>query len=59
VPKKRSAQRRRRRSGAVGEHRRDAGLLTLCEVLGHVDLLMNDGRVRALECDAVTLFEPA
>jgi hypothetical protein len=43
----------------VGEHRRDAGLLTLCEVLGHVDLLMNDGRVRALERDAVTLFEPA
>ena len=31
--------------------------LTLSEVLGHVDLLLNDGRVRETENDGVTLFE--
>jgi glyoxylase-like metal-dependent hydrolase (beta-lactamase superfamily II) len=31
--------------------------LTLSEVLGHVDLLLNDGRVRELERDGVTVFE--
>ena len=31
--------------------------LTLSEVLGHVDLLLNDGRVRETESDGVTLFE--
>ena len=32
--------------------------LTLSEVLGHVDLLLNDGRVREREADGVTVFEP-
>ena len=31
--------------------------LTLSEVLGHVDLLLNDGRVRELDGDGVTVFE--
>ena len=31
--------------------------LTLSEVLGHVDLLLNDGRVREHEADGVTVFE--
>jgi glyoxylase-like metal-dependent hydrolase (beta-lactamase superfamily II) len=31
--------------------------LTLSEVLGHTDLLMNDGRVRELEADGVVRFE--
>jgi glyoxylase-like metal-dependent hydrolase (beta-lactamase superfamily II) len=31
--------------------------LTLSEVLGHVDLLLNDGRVREVEGDGVTVFE--
>ena len=31
--------------------------LTLSEVLGHVDLLLNDGRVRELERGGVTVFE--
>jgi glyoxylase-like metal-dependent hydrolase (beta-lactamase superfamily II) len=33
--------------------------LTLSEVLGHVDLLLADGRVRELERDGVILFEAA
>jgi glyoxylase-like metal-dependent hydrolase (beta-lactamase superfamily II) len=33
--------------------------LTLSEVLGHVDLLLNDGRVRELERDGVAHFEAA
>ncbi len=31
--------------------------LTLSEVLGHVDLLLNDGRVREVERDGVAYFE--
>ena len=31
--------------------------LTLSEVLGHVDLLLNDGRVREVERDGVAHFE--
>jgi glyoxylase-like metal-dependent hydrolase (beta-lactamase superfamily II) len=31
--------------------------LTLSEVLGHVDLLLNDGRVRERDADGVTRFE--
>jgi glyoxylase-like metal-dependent hydrolase (beta-lactamase superfamily II) len=31
--------------------------LTLSEVLGHTDLLMNDGRVREVEADGVVRFE--
>jgi glyoxylase-like metal-dependent hydrolase (beta-lactamase superfamily II) len=33
--------------------------LTLSEVLGHVDLLLNDGRVREVERDGVAYFEAA
>jgi glyoxylase-like metal-dependent hydrolase (beta-lactamase superfamily II) len=33
--------------------------LTLSEVLGHVDLLLNDGRVREIERDGVVYFEAA
>jgi glyoxylase-like metal-dependent hydrolase (beta-lactamase superfamily II) len=33
--------------------------LTLSEVLGHVDLLMNAGRVREVDRDGVSVFEPA
>ena len=33
--------------------------LTLSEVLGHTDLLLNDGRVRAREQDGVVRFEVA
>jgi glyoxylase-like metal-dependent hydrolase (beta-lactamase superfamily II) len=33
--------------------------LTLSEVLGHVDVLLNAGSVRELERDAVSVFEPA
>jgi hypothetical protein len=33
--------------------------LTLSEVLGHVDLLLNDGRVREDERDGVAWFETA
>jgi glyoxylase-like metal-dependent hydrolase (beta-lactamase superfamily II) len=33
--------------------------LTLSEVLGHVDLLLNDGRVREVERDGVAWFEVA
>ena len=33
--------------------------LTLSEVLGHTDLLLNDGRVREAEVDGVVTFEPA
>jgi glyoxylase-like metal-dependent hydrolase (beta-lactamase superfamily II) len=33
--------------------------LTLSEVLGHVDLLLNDGRVREVEQDGVAYFEAA
>ena len=33
--------------------------LTLSEVLGHVDLLLNDGRVREVERDGLSLFEAA
>jgi glyoxylase-like metal-dependent hydrolase (beta-lactamase superfamily II) len=33
--------------------------LTLSEVLGHVDLLLNDGRVHEVERDGVAYFEPA
>ena len=33
--------------------------LTLSEVLGHVDLLLNDGRVRELKRDGLSLFEAA
>jgi glyoxylase-like metal-dependent hydrolase (beta-lactamase superfamily II) len=33
--------------------------LTLSEVLGHLDLLVNDGRVRELERDGLSLFEAA
>ena len=32
--------------------------LTLSEVLGHVDLLTNDGRVREIERDGLSVFEP-
>jgi glyoxylase-like metal-dependent hydrolase (beta-lactamase superfamily II) len=31
--------------------------LTLSEVLGHIDLLLNDGRVREVERDGVAVFE--
>ena len=31
--------------------------LTLSEVLGHVDLLLNDGRVREVDRDGVSVFE--
>ena len=31
--------------------------LTLSEVLGHIDVLMNDGRVREVEHDSVVVFE--
>jgi hypothetical protein len=31
--------------------------LTLSEVLGHVDLLLQDGRVREVERDGVAVFE--
>jgi glyoxylase-like metal-dependent hydrolase (beta-lactamase superfamily II) len=31
--------------------------LTLSEVLGHIDLLLNDGRAREMERDAVAVFE--
>jgi glyoxylase-like metal-dependent hydrolase (beta-lactamase superfamily II) len=31
--------------------------LTLSEVLGHVDLLLNDGRVREVKRDGLSLFE--
>jgi len=33
--------------------------LTLSEVLGHVDLLLNDGRAREVERDGVAVFEAA
>ena len=33
--------------------------LTLSEVLGHVDLLLNDGRVHQQERDGVLVFEAA
>jgi glyoxylase-like metal-dependent hydrolase (beta-lactamase superfamily II) len=33
--------------------------LTLSEVLGHVDLLLNSGQVREAEADGVTRFEAA
>jgi glyoxylase-like metal-dependent hydrolase (beta-lactamase superfamily II) len=33
--------------------------LTLSEVLGHVDLLLNDGRVREIKRDGLSLFEAA
>jgi glyoxylase-like metal-dependent hydrolase (beta-lactamase superfamily II) len=33
--------------------------LTLSEVLGHMDLLTNDGRARETERDGVSVFEPA
>jgi hypothetical protein len=33
--------------------------LTLSEVLGHLDLLANDGRVREVEREGVTVFEAA
>jgi glyoxylase-like metal-dependent hydrolase (beta-lactamase superfamily II) len=33
--------------------------LTLSEVLGHLDLLVNDGRVREVERDGLSLFESA
>ncbi|HLM28105.1 MAG TPA: MBL fold metallo-hydrolase [Thermoleophilaceae bacterium] len=33
--------------------------LTLSEVLGHTDLLLNEGRVREVELDGVVHFEPA
>ena len=33
--------------------------LTLSEVLGHTDLLLNEGRVREIEHDGVVLFEEA
>ena len=33
--------------------------LTLSEVLGHTDLLLNEGRVREVEHDEVVRFEPA
>jgi hypothetical protein len=33
--------------------------LTLCEVLGHVDLLAERGRVRERETGGVVRFEPA
>jgi len=33
--------------------------LTLSEVLGHVDLLLNDGRVRELHRGTLSLFEAA
>ena len=33
--------------------------LTLSEVLGHTDLLLNDGRVREAESDGVVVFEAA
>jgi hypothetical protein len=31
--------------------------LTLSEVLGHIDVLKNDGRVREVERDSVSVFE--
>ena len=31
--------------------------LTLSEVLGHIDLLLNEGRVREVEQDGVVHFE--
>jgi len=43
---------------AVGEHRGHAGLLTLSEVLGHTDLLMNENRVREVDEGGVVRFEP-
>jgi glyoxylase-like metal-dependent hydrolase (beta-lactamase superfamily II) len=33
--------------------------LTLSEVLGHLDLLQEDGRVREVDCDGVAIFEAA
>ena len=33
--------------------------LTLSEVLGHTDLLLNDGRVHEIEEDGVVRFEAA
>ena len=33
--------------------------LTLSEVLGHVDLLLNDGRVREVKRDGLSVFEAA
>jgi glyoxylase-like metal-dependent hydrolase (beta-lactamase superfamily II) len=33
--------------------------LTLSEVLGHVDLLLNEGRVREIKRDGLSVFEPA
>ncbi len=33
--------------------------LTLSEVLGHVDLLLNDGRVREIKRDGLSMFEAA
>ncbi len=33
--------------------------LTLSEVLGHLDLLVRDGRVREIERDGLSVFEPA
>jgi glyoxylase-like metal-dependent hydrolase (beta-lactamase superfamily II) len=33
--------------------------LTLSEVLGHVDLLLNDGRVREVKLDGLSVFEAA
>ena len=32
--------------------------LTLSEVLGHVDLLANEGRVQEVEREGVAVFEP-
>jgi glyoxylase-like metal-dependent hydrolase (beta-lactamase superfamily II) len=33
--------------------------LTLCEVLGHLDLLVTRGQAREIEADGIVLFEPA
>jgi hypothetical protein len=33
--------------------------LTLCEVLGHLDLLVARGAVREAEADGIVQFEPA
>ena len=63
---------RRRSTGLIAEQPRTAyelaqalwgniavtqAFLTLSEVLGHTDLLMNEGRVRELEEDGVVRFE--
>jgi hypothetical protein len=41
----------------VGQHRRHPGLLTLSEVIGHIDLLDDEGRVREIDEDGVIRFE--